>query len=69
MGLAVARRLLAEHPGRQLRLCLACRNMEKAVAARGELLRDFPSAQIDLLYVDTSSPESAIAAARDIQRR
>ena len=70
IGLAVARRLLEEvAPSRPVRLCLACRNMEKAEAARQLLLSEHPDAQVDLLQVDVGQPQSAIAAAREIQKR
>ena len=68
IGLAIARRLLVEIT-RPLRLCLACRNMEKAEAARQQLLREHPETQIDLLKVDVGQPQSAIAAAREIKKR
>lgn len=70
VGLAVAKRLLVEVAStRQIRLCLACRNMEKAEVTRQTLLREHPGAKIDLLQVDTSSPESAINAAKEIKKR
>lgn len=70
IGLAIARRLLAEiAPECPLRLCLACRNMEKAETARQELLSDYPEAVVDLIQVDTSRPQSAIAAAKEIREK
>lgn len=71
MGVALARRLLEEaaEGGRRVRVCLACRNMEKARGARESLLAEYPEAQVDVLKIDTSSPSSVKAAAREIQRR
>ena len=70
IGFAVARRLLQEvASSRPIRLCLACRNIEKAEAARQQLLSEHPEAQVDLLQVDVGQPQSAIAAAREIQKR
>ena len=43
--------------------------MDKAERARQYLLQEHPTAQIDLLQVDTSSPQSSIAAAQEIKRR
>ena len=60
-------RLLSEHHG--VRVCLACRNLTKAETARQSLLVEHPGAKVDLLQVDTSAPRSALAAAREIQRR
>ena len=67
VGLAVAQRLLSEH--RDIRVCLACRNLRKADTARQSLLEEHPGAKVDVLQVDTSSPHSAIAAASEIQKR
>lgn len=67
VGLEVAKRLLSEvAPGVQLRLCLACRNQAKAKGAKGDLLKDYPHAKIDMLPVDTSDPQSCLNAAKDI---
>ena len=67
----VAKRLLSEvsSPSKPVRLCLACRSTDKAVAARAELLRAHPSANIDVLEVDTSQPESAKSAAQELMKR
>ncbi len=72
VGLAVARRLLEEDGatgGRRVRVCLACRNMEKAESARHTLLVEHPGAQVDVLKIDTSSSYSVQAAAEQIQSR
>ena len=68
IGLAVARRLL-EDPERDIRVCLACRNLKKAEDARRSLLLEHPGAQVDLIQLDTSSPRSTTAAAREIYNR
>lgn len=70
--MAVARRLLSEVAAdetRPIRLCLACRNIDKAKKAQQDLLREYPTAHIDLLQVDTSDPNSAIKAAQQIKER
>lgn len=66
----MAQRLVSEHRGGgALRVCLACRNLEKAESVRQSLLAKHPEVAVDLLQVDTSSPHSAIAAAQEIQKR
>lgn len=76
IGFALAQRLLAEgvrgdggQGGGGVRVCLACRNMEKAEAARESLLTDFPDAKVDVLRVDVSSVASAKTAAAELQER
>lgn len=71
IGLMVAKRLLSEvsSPSKPVRLCLACRSIEKAKATRKELLRAHPFAHIDVLEVDTSIPESAKNAAQELMKR
>uniref|UniRef100_A0A8D0HIB1 3-keto-steroid reductase/17-beta-hydroxysteroid dehydrogenase 7 n=1 Tax=Sphenodon punctatus TaxID=8508 RepID=A0A8D0HIB1_SPHPU len=67
IGAALCRRLLQEDAG--IRLCLACRNMEKAVATRARLLVTFPNTQIFLIQVDVGSMESVLRAAKEIKQR
>ncbi|XP_056149426.1 3-keto-steroid reductase/17-beta-hydroxysteroid dehydrogenase 7-like isoform X2 [Lampris incognitus] len=62
-----ANRLLGR--GNQLRLCLACRNMQRAEAARSALLSSHPSAHVDLLHLDVSSVQSVLAAAQEVKAR
>ena len=71
IGLALAKRLLAEvaPDNDHFRLCLACRSRQKGEVAKRELLKEHPSANIDLLLVDTSDPQSSIDAAREIMKR
>lgn len=71
IGLMVARRLLSEvsSPNKPIRLCLACRNKEKAYNTRRQLLKDNPRACIDVISVDTSSPQSARAAALELKEK
>nr|XP_061787280.1 3-keto-steroid reductase/17-beta-hydroxysteroid dehydrogenase 7-like [Nerophis lumbriciformis] len=67
IGLALCERLLTEDP--QLLLCLACRNMQKAQAARRALLTSHAHAHLDLLHLDVASVQSVLAAARELQSR
>ncbi|XP_028283126.1 3-keto-steroid reductase-like [Parambassis ranga] len=67
IGLALCERLLVEDS--QLRLCLACRNMQRAEAARTALLTSHTSAQVDLLHLDVGSVQSVLTAAKDIKAR
>ncbi|XP_061752861.1 3-keto-steroid reductase isoform X1 [Nerophis ophidion] len=67
IGLALCERLLTEDP--QLLLCLACRNMQKAQAARRALLTSHAHARLDLLHLDVASVQSVLAAARELRAR
>ncbi|KAM8726903.1 3-keto-steroid reductase/17-beta-hydroxysteroid dehydrogenase 7-like [Acanthopagrus schlegelii] len=67
IGLALCERLLAEDG--QLRLCLACRNMQRAEAARSALLASRTDARVDLLHLDVGSVESVLTAAQEVKAR
>ncbi|KAM6921616.1 3-keto-steroid reductase/17-beta-hydroxysteroid dehydrogenase 7 [Xenentodon cancila] len=68
IGLALCKRLLSQD-SEGLQLCLACRNMPRAQAARSALLASHPAAHVDLLKLDTSSISSVITAAQEIKLR
>lgn len=68
VGEALARRLLEESK-ESITLCLACRNLSKAQVVKENLLHVRPNAHIDLVYLDTSRPSSARAAARELTSR
>uniref|UniRef100_A0A665VU32 3-keto-steroid reductase/17-beta-hydroxysteroid dehydrogenase 7 n=1 Tax=Echeneis naucrates TaxID=173247 RepID=A0A665VU32_ECHNA len=67
IGLALCERLLMEDS--QLRLCLACRNMQRAEAARSALLTSHTNAQVDLLHLDVGSVQSVLTAAQEVKAR
>lgn len=67
IGRALCERLLSEDSG--LRLCLACRNMQRAEAARSALLRSHSQANVDLLQLDVDSAQSVLCAAQEIKAR
>lgn len=67
IGLALCERLLTEDA--QLRLCLACRNMQRAEAARSALLTSHPEAHVDLLHLDVGSVQSVLSAAQEVKTR
>ena len=73
IGFAAAQRLLAEgvrgQGGGSVRVCLACRNMQKAMAARDSLLASYPGSEVDVLHIDVSSVASVKRAAAELQRR
>ncbi|XP_019752287.1 3-keto-steroid reductase-like isoform X1 [Hippocampus comes] len=69
IGLALCERLLGSQDAEGLHLCLACRNMRRAHAARSALLGAHPAAQVTLLQMDTSSISSVLSAARELQLR
>lgn len=54
---------------RHLRLCLACRNMQRAEATRSALLASHTNARIDLLHLDVGSVQSVLTAAEEIRIR
>lgn len=68
IGLALCERLLSVDT-EGLQLCLACRNMRRAEAARSALLTSHPKAQVALLQMDTSSISSVISAAQEVKKR
>ncbi|XP_027674482.2 3-keto-steroid reductase/17-beta-hydroxysteroid dehydrogenase 7 isoform X3 [Chelonia mydas] len=67
IGSALCKRLLQEDAG--VRLCLACRSMQKAAATKAMLLAAHPAAQVTLVRLDVSSLESVLRAASEIQCR
>ncbi|XP_042717266.1 3-keto-steroid reductase/17-beta-hydroxysteroid dehydrogenase 7 isoform X2 [Chrysemys picta bellii] len=67
IGSALCKRLLREDAG--VRLCLACRSMQKAAATKAVLLAAHPAAQVTLVRLDVSSLESVLRAAGEIQCR
>lgn len=67
VGRALCQRLLQEDDG--LHLCLACRNPDRAEAARAALLAACPSAQITSVQVDVSDLRSVLRAAAELRRR
>lgn len=67
VGLAIAQRLLAEKG--EVRICLACRNLQKANSARQQLLKEYPLGQVDIVQMDTSSVASSVKAAKEIRQR
>uniref|UniRef100_UPI0037E9AD3A 3-keto-steroid reductase/17-beta-hydroxysteroid dehydrogenase 7 isoform X2 n=1 Tax=Semicossyphus pulcher TaxID=241346 RepID=UPI0037E9AD3A len=68
IGLALCERLLSQDT-EGLQLCLACRNIQRAQAARSALLTSHPAAQVALLQMDTSSISSVMKAAQEIKLR
>uniref|UniRef100_A0A7N4PA91 3-keto-steroid reductase/17-beta-hydroxysteroid dehydrogenase 7 n=1 Tax=Sarcophilus harrisii TaxID=9305 RepID=A0A7N4PA91_SARHA len=67
IGLAFCERLLSEDD--DLHLCLACRNLEKAEAARISLLSSHPTAEITLLQIDVANLQSVFQASQELKQR
>ncbi|XP_017275709.1 3-keto-steroid reductase/17-beta-hydroxysteroid dehydrogenase 7 [Kryptolebias marmoratus] len=67
IGLALCERLLTEDA--RLRLCLACRNMQRAEATRAALLTSHSGASVDLLHLDVGSVRSVLSAAREVKAK
>lgn len=67
IGLALCERLLTEDS--RLRLCLACRNMQRAEGARSALLTSHRDAHVDLLQLDVGSVQSVLSAAQEVKAR
>ncbi|XP_074122567.1 3-keto-steroid reductase/17-beta-hydroxysteroid dehydrogenase 7 [Sminthopsis crassicaudata] len=67
IGLALCERLLSEDD--DLHLCLACRNLGKAEAARISLLSSHPAAEITLLQIDVANLQSVFQASQELKQR
>ncbi|XP_060083474.1 3-keto-steroid reductase/17-beta-hydroxysteroid dehydrogenase 7-like [Ylistrum balloti] len=67
IGLTLAERLLTIH--KDLHLCLACRNRQRAQTARDVLLLSHPKAQISIITLDTSNVQSVLSAVKDIKKQ
>ncbi|KAM3915386.1 3-keto-steroid reductase/17-beta-hydroxysteroid dehydrogenase 7 [Leptodactylus fuscus] len=67
IGLALCERLLSQDA--QIRLCLACRNMQRAKAARSALLSSHPSADVGIVQIDVGSVKSVLQGAKILRER
>ncbi|XP_051004305.1 3-keto-steroid reductase/17-beta-hydroxysteroid dehydrogenase 7 [Acomys russatus] len=67
IGLALCNRLLAEED--ELHLCLVCRNLRKAGAARDALLASHPSAEVSIVQMDVGSLQSVVQGAKEVKQR
>ncbi len=61
LGLEITRQMAS----RGYRAIMACRNLDKAAAARDKLLRDNPQAQLEVAALDVSSLDSVAAFAEN----
>ncbi|XP_073414070.1 3-keto-steroid reductase/17-beta-hydroxysteroid dehydrogenase 7 isoform X1 [Dendrobates tinctorius] len=67
IGLSLCERLLSQDD--QIRLCLACRNMQRAEVAHSSLLSSHPSADISIVQVDFGSIKSVLKGAKMLKER
>ncbi|XP_036426566.1 3-keto-steroid reductase [Colossoma macropomum] len=67
IGLALCERLLSHDA--QVQLCLACRNGQRAEAARQALLVSHPQAHISLVQLDVGRMHSVLKAAQEVRQR
>ncbi|XP_063283592.1 3-keto-steroid reductase/17-beta-hydroxysteroid dehydrogenase 7 [Pelobates fuscus] len=67
IGLALCERLLSKDD--QIRLCLACRNLQRAENARMALASSHPSADISVLQIDVGSVKSVLQGAKELKER
>ncbi|KAM8930161.1 3-keto-steroid reductase/17-beta-hydroxysteroid dehydrogenase 7 [Pelodytes ibericus] len=67
IGLALCERLLSKDD--QIHLCLACRNRQRAEAARMSLMSSHPKADISIVQVDVGSIKSVVQSARELRER
>ncbi|XP_048844799.1 3-keto-steroid reductase [Brienomyrus brachyistius] len=67
IGLALCERLLSLDS--QVSLCLACRNMQRAEAARSALLASHSDAHINLIRLDVGDISSVLRAAQEVKMR
>ncbi|XP_077133515.1 3-keto-steroid reductase/17-beta-hydroxysteroid dehydrogenase 7 isoform X3 [Ranitomeya variabilis] len=67
IGLSLCERLLSQDD--HIRLCLACRNMQRAEVAHSALLSSHPSADIRIVQVDFGSIKSVLKGAKMLKER
>ncbi|XP_043941340.1 3-keto-steroid reductase/17-beta-hydroxysteroid dehydrogenase 7 isoform X2 [Protopterus annectens] len=67
IGLALCERILSEDS--TIHLCLACRNLQRAEAARTTLINSYPGADVCIQKVDVGSITSVLQAAKDLKER
>ncbi|XP_075040184.1 3-keto-steroid reductase/17-beta-hydroxysteroid dehydrogenase 7 [Mixophyes fleayi] len=67
IGLALCERLLSQDD--QIRLCLACRNLQRAEVARSTLLSSHPSSDISIVQVDVGNLKSVVRGAKTLRQR
>ena len=67
VGLSLAGRLLSIDA--TLTVCLACRNLTRADAARSKLLAAHPESVVEVLQLDTSDLRSVYKAAEEVKQR
>lgn len=67
IGLALCERLLSKDD--QIRLCLACRNLQRAENARKALMASHPSADIGIVQMDVGSLKSVLRGAKELSER
>ncbi|KAL3832292.1 hypothetical protein ACJMK2_023947 [Sinanodonta woodiana] len=67
IGLTLAERLLTTN--QNLQLCLACRNKDRAEAAKRSLELSHPGAKISVVMLDTSNVASVFEAAAQIKEK
>lgn len=67
IGLTVCERLLTIH--NDLELCLLCRNVTRAEAAKNALLISHPNSTINIVVMDTSDVKSVFNAAKILKER
>jgi 17beta-estradiol 17-dehydrogenase/3beta-hydroxysteroid 3-dehydrogenase len=67
IGLTICERLLTLH--NDLELCLLCRNVTRAEAAKDALLISHPNSTISIIVMDTSDVKSVFKAAKILKER
>ncbi|XP_063796336.1 3-keto-steroid reductase/17-beta-hydroxysteroid dehydrogenase 7 isoform X2 [Pseudophryne corroboree] len=67
IGLALCERLLSQDD--QTRLCLACRNLQRAEVARSALLSSHPSSDVSIVQIDVGNLKSVIRGAKTLLQR
>ncbi|XP_053435173.1 3-keto-steroid reductase/17-beta-hydroxysteroid dehydrogenase 7-like [Nycticebus coucang] len=67
IGLALCKQLLVEND--EIRLCLVCRNVNKAEGVRATLLASHPTAEVTIVQVDVSNLQSVFRASKELKQR
>ena len=72
VGFGIAQRLLdhsERNPDEPIRIILACRNKERAIQARDNLLTVYPNGDVVIALVDTSSVRSVFEFCNEIKKK
>ena len=67
IGLSLAERLLSSNEN--IEVCLACRNITKAEAAKQTLLEAYPNGRVQIVKIDVSQVSSVKEGAKELKEK